>query len=129
MTTRVQRTLALWWLALALVLAPTLGRMHQVVHAQALAGGVGYVSAHAHVHADGAHAPAGAMDTAHALFNGHAGADCQVLDQQLLGGAPLVQALALPAALPAATPQARHHAAGGARWLASFQARGPPARA
>lgn len=122
MTGPLRVRLALWWLVLALVLAPTLGRMHQVVHAPALGGAV----AHTHAAAE----PAGdAVDAPHALFSGHAGSDCQLLDQQLLGGAPLTLALALPPALPDAAPVAQASLPAGARWLSPFQARGPPALA
>ncbi|RYF27043.1 MAG: hypothetical protein EOO33_05925 [Comamonadaceae bacterium] len=125
----------LWWLALvcALVLAPMLGRMHQVVHAPGLwaqGAAASWAATHAHPHAHTAvpaHAPAAASaDTPHALFASHAGADCQLLDQLLLASALLgslpAQAHALPGDAPVA-PTARPH---GTRRLAAFLARAPP---
>ncbi|MDA8456891.1 hypothetical protein M4R22_19200 [Acidovorax sp. GBBC 3334] len=128
------RAFAVWmWLALTLALAPALGRMHQVVHGAA-AGPAGVAAAamaqaahapgshagHAgHVH----HAPGGGLE---ALFAGHAGSDCNLLDQSLFGAA-LLPAL-LPAAAPAATPApvGRPETGIGARPQRTFLARAPP---
>lgn len=115
----LRRRLALAWLLLALVLAPTLGRMHQVLH---LPGGA---APQAHAHG----AERQAFDALHALFAGHGNADCQVLDQQTLVGPALGQGPALvqaepqrpPAAPPAATPAQRR--------AAPFHARAPPVSA
>lgn len=115
--------LGLAWLLLALVLAPMLGRMHQLLHMPG--GGVPQVLAHTH----GAASPGAArhaLDTLHALFSGHGNADCQVLDQQTLVGAALGQAPALqqeppqqpPASMPAPVP--------GTRAAIPFHARAPP---
>jgi hypothetical protein len=72
---QLRRHLALAWLLLALVLAPTLGRMHQIVH-----GVPAFAAGHAHAAGEGtAHQ---ALDTLHALFAGHSSADCQVLDRR-----------------------------------------------
>ncbi|WCM91151.1 hypothetical protein M5C99_11990 [Acidovorax sp. NCPPB 2350] len=118
---RRTRTLALWmWLAMALVLAPALGRVHQVVHgptagaAQAVdrAGGHG---GHAH--------PAGVLE---ALFTGHAGSDCHLLDQSLFGDA--LPPAPLPAPAPGAVPVPPSLPATGigARPSRTFLARAPP---
>lgn len=77
--------LALAWLVLALVAAPSLGRLHQVVHGDAL--DRVQASAHAHRHTK---ATAGA-EHSHGLIAqlvaGHAPADCLLLDQLALGDA------------------------------------------
>ncbi|WP_313075218.1 hypothetical protein [Melaminivora sp.] len=114
------RRFALGWLLLALVLAPALGRVHQIVH------GLGTTSAELAANA-GAHSPASrALDMLHALFAGHGSADCQVLDQQTLGGPTPAPLLALAHAAPQATPAASLAAAPVARRTAPFQARAPP---
>lgn len=134
------RALALWlWLTLAVAmsLAPALGRMHQVVHGPA-AQGMGAVAlplagpAHAARpeidqaavrHPPHAH-PAGMLE---ALFAGHAGSDCTLLDHSLFGAA-LLSAL-LPGAAPAAAPAPRGVPATGigARPPLTRLARAPPA--
>ena len=64
-----------WWLVCALVLAPALGRMHQVLHAPQL-----WEHASVH-HAEPAH-DHGLAD----LFGAHAASDCLALDQLTHGG-------------------------------------------
>ncbi len=119
---QLRRHLALAWLLLALVLAPTLGRMHQIVH-----GVPAFAAGHAHAAGEGtAHQ---ALDTLHALFAGHSSADCQVLDQQTLGGALLAQALPPVQASPQEPPAAPPAQAPALRRLAAFHARAPPLRA
>jgi len=114
------RRCALGWLLLALVLAPALGRMHQIVH------GLGTGGAQATAHTS-AHGSAGrALDTLHALFAGHGSADCQVLDQQTLGGPAPAPLLALAHAAPQPAPAAPLAAAPAPRRAAPFQARAPP---
>ncbi|GAA4334157.1 hypothetical protein GCM10023165_09830 [Variovorax defluvii] len=106
-------------LALALWLATTLGLMHRTLHGHALS-----------------HAPAaaaGQSETGHpvhglsALFGGHGSdADCRLYDQLSHGPAALcVPALMLPVQLPAATFLFLLGEAL-ARWVALFDARGPP---
>lgn len=134
------RALALWlWLALAaaMALAPALGRMHELVHGPA-AQGMGAVALPSAGPADAvrpgidraalrpsphAHA-AGMLD---ALFAGHAGSDCTLLDHSLFGAA-LLPAL-LPGAAPAAAPAPREVPATGigARPPRTRLARAPPA--
>lgn len=119
-----------WWLALALVLAPALGRMHGAVHVPqvATAGALAWaVSGDATADASAAHSPAvHAASGLLAAWDGHAQADCLVLDQ--LAHA-LESAAHAPLALPS-MPQQR--AASGARWhmhptaTAAFEARAPP---
>lgn len=101
-----------WWLAMALVVAPALGRMHEVLHAP------GLPHAHAANHAAG--------HDAHDLFGEHSALECLVLDQLGHGCdfSPCIALLAQtlpqaapiwstdPAALPAATTV--------------FEARAPP---
>lgn len=117
--------LALVWLVLALVAAPTLGRLHQVVHGGALDRVQAYTHAHTHTtdtastgHNDGLLAQ---------LVAGHAPADCLLLDQLALGDALHSAPLALPEATPT---QAQPHPPAGRTTLphsALFLARGPPA--
>lgn len=116
-TPLLRRRLALVWLLLALVLAPTLGRMHQVLHVPG--------SAAPQVHAHGGQA----FDTLHALFAGHGNADCQVLDQQTLVGAASGQAPALVQEQPQLPPAATPAAAPGTGGSAPFHARAPPLHA
>lgn len=115
---QLSRRLSLAWLLLALVLAPTLGRMHQVLHLPGTGG------AHAAAHSHGAGRQA--LDTLHALFAGHGGAGCQVLDQQTLVGAALGQAPAPAQALPQLAPVATPVVAPGTRSAVPFHARAPP---
>ena len=78
-----------WWLAVALVLAPALGRMHEVLHAPAL-------TAQAHVdsttHSHGVAA----------WFDGHDALACLVLDQLGNGATDTPTAMAASHVLPAA---------------------------
>ncbi|OUM03365.1 hypothetical protein [Variovorax sp. JS1663] len=107
-------------LAFALWLATTLGLMHRTLHGHAL------------LHAPAAVAGQGeAGDAGHglsALFGGHGSdADCRLYDQLSHGPAALcVPALMLPVQLPAATFLFLEGEAL-ARWVALFDARGPPA--
>lgn len=129
---------AFWWLALALVLAPALGRMHQVVHGLGDMG-PGQRMAQAVTAAGSADAAPAivvlrarqAMDVVHELFASHAGADCQLLDQQLLGGILPVAAHSAPLvyALPHALPACRAPVGTRARRLWACLARAPPAQA
>lgn len=107
-----------WWLALALVVAPALGRMHEVLHAPGLP--------LAHAALTSLSSSTGAPHDVHALFGDHSIQDCLAFDQLShgMGGdhthAVLVHILAHgkpvwntdPAALPVAD--------------ALFYARAPP---
>lgn len=117
--TPLRLRLALAWLLLALVLAPMLGRMHQVLHMPA---GVDH-SVHGHA------GQQQVVDALHALFAGHGDADCQVLDQQTLVGAALGQAPALLQAQPQLPPAGAPAPAPGTGGAAPFHARAPPLRA
>ena len=106
-------------LALALWLATTLGLVHRTLH--------GHAFSHAPAAAvqdEGRHAGHGLS----ALFDGHGSdADCRLYDQLSHGPAALcVPALMLPVLLPAATFLFLEGEAL-ARWVALFDARGPPA--
>lgn len=84
-SSRLQQRFAFWWLALALVLAPALGRMHQMVHApQALGMASASQASTAVGHADAAAAAVQGtgqiLDVPHGLFASHAGTDCLLLD-------------------------------------------------
>lgn len=115
-----------WLLALALVLASSLGHLHRVLHDPALAGGHGATQAHG---ADGhAHGHAGAHGLS-ALFAGHDDGDlqCRLYDQLAHGSAlPSVAAVLLPVVLPMAVFDFMQGEAL-ARWVLLFDARGPPA--
>ncbi|WOI45095.1 hypothetical protein [Acidovorax sp. BLS4] len=129
-----RQRIAVWWIAFALLLAPLLGRMHQVVHGGApglASASVSWPAGVAH-HATAPTAPDARPgqggDGLHALFAGHHGADCQLLDQLLLGGA-LLAALVLPAAHGAAqAPLPEHPSHTGTRQRSAFLARAPPAQ-
>lgn len=117
---RPRQGAALLWLLLALVWAPTLGRMHQVVHS-----GQG-----AHAHAEHAVAPSGgASQFLLPLLADHTPVDCLLLDQLSLADAALGAAQALPPPLPAALPAPWHATGTAPRHVALFHARGPPPRA
>lgn len=117
---RLRQGAGLLWLLLALAWAPTLGRMHQVVH-----GGQG-----AHAHAEHAVAPSGgASQFLLPLLADHTPVDCLLLDQLSLADAALGAAQALPPPLPTALPAPWHATGTAPRHVALFHARGPPPRA
>ncbi|MFN4118212.1 hypothetical protein [Acidovorax sp.] len=129
---RLGRTLALAWLLLALLWAPTLGRMHQAGHAPGLSAHAGthvHEPAAAHVDARSqadSHAHGGWLDHLWAHPAQGAAVDCLLLDQLTLGDVLHAAPLALPTAVPAPQPSPhRAHGPAGQR-LAQFQARGPP---
>lgn len=116
---------ALVWLVLALAWVPTVGRLHQIAHAQPLAqihAGHGKPAGVAQQHAS-AQAPGllGGFLSSHSLV------DCLLLDQLALGDALHSAAPALLPTLPALAPVATHAERVQARHVALFQARGPPA--
>lgn len=142
---RVTAKLALCWLLMAMVLAPTLGRLHQVVHAGALervhagSGGLAAPVQAAKSAAPAAAAVSPAFITGHPLaphglvslisllLPEHAPVDCLLLDQLALADALHCGAPALPFAVPAQAPPMRHARGRSAPHVALFQARGPPA--
>jgi hypothetical protein len=117
-------------LAVALWFAGTLGLMHSTLHVP------GLVHAHAGAHAlshatpqavqsDGAHGHATAHGIA-GLFGGHSDAECRLYDQLSHGSGALgVPTVVLPVLLPSAT-FAYLQGEAIARWVALFDARGPP---
>ena len=114
---RTRRVLchALLW---ALVLAPTLGQIHRVLH------GDGRV-VHTVAAAQGANeAPAQAWA---ALFFGHHASDCQMLDALGMADGPPSASLASVHPLPFAQPLVSTPAPIAAQRAAPFQARAPPA--
>ncbi len=117
-----QRRGGLWILVLALLVAPTLGFMHRVVH------GPHVEAAHEHL---AAQEHAAGCDHAHgwltALF-GHDEHDtgCRLYDQLGQGDSlPAVPALLLPLVLTSFLLR-RSQGLALARWRAQFDARGPP---
>ena len=122
---RLSAQAALAWLVLALVAAPTLGRLHQVVHADALERvHTGQVPTQAQVGA--APAAVHAHGLLQLLLAGHTPVDCLLLDQLALGDALHSASLALPAAVPAQAPPSLHAGHHATQHAAPFQARGPP---
>ena len=103
-----------WWLALALVVAPALGRMHEVLHAHELP------------QAQATMAESSSSLDAHALFGEHSPLECLALDQfcHAIDGCSSVdlQWHALPSSTPiwSADPAALPAA------TAVFLARAPP---
>lgn len=81
-----------WWLAMALVLAPALGRMHEVLHAPQLTQHI-QTTGHTHTHTH-AHGVA-------AWFDGHDALACQVIDQLGHGASAAPLAVAVFHPLPA----------------------------
>ena len=117
-----------WWLAMALVLAPALGRMHEVLHLpqhHTSATDIAHPLTTLASAADGGRAQAHALGLLTA-WDSHELADCLVLDQ--LGHALDTPAHALP--WPHAMPQHLAQPGAGWHWLpiptASFEARAPP---
>ena len=127
---RASARLLLWWLVLAMLMAPALGRIHQVVHPSvwsgaAASGAHAPTAGHAHVHR-------AATQDAHwllALFKGHSHSDCQLHDQLNAWASGPALGQNPPAALPQELPcqlEARTASAGSA---AFFDPRAPPAAA
>lgn len=137
------RRAALAWLLLALVLVPTVGQLHKVLHFAPYAG---QAHAAAALHLREADAPSRIAGTAageggtaalceedfaqalRRLLPQHTTADCQLLDQLALGQALHAVALVLPAALPPGAPAAPRHLGRMPRHAAAFHARAPPLR-
>lgn len=115
---------ALVWLVLALAWVPTLGRLHQIAHAQPLAqthAGHGAPAAQEQV------AAAQATEVLGGFLPNHSRVDCLLLDQLALGDALHGSAPVLLPPSPALAPVAVHAERVLARHVALFQARGPPA--
>lgn len=144
------RAVLAWVLAVALCLAGVLGQMHRVLHAPGLADAQAHGQAghpehdHPHHDCDHDHGPdfrhphGGGHGHAHAhtpheghggwlaLFGEHDEADCRLYDQA--SSDPALPGVAL-LALPVQLPMARLRGLAGdfiARWVALFDARGPP---
>lgn len=141
---------ALVWLLLALVVAPTLGRLHQVTHGstldqvhagqlllalqsptQAQAEGLGLPTpARPPTLATAPAEPAGAAPASPGLFGllagRHSAADCLLLDQLALGDALVSIPMVVPAPVLAQAPPAPPADRVGVRHITLFHARGPP---
>ncbi|SEA58173.1 hypothetical protein [Acidovorax soli] len=120
---------ALVWLLLALVIAPTVGRLHEVAHGgrsnTVHAGPAPQAAAH-HGGVAGAHAADTGTGLLQALWGDHAAPDCLLLDQLALGDALHSAPMALPAVVPVQARLAYHPEPVLLRWFTPFQARGPP---
>lgn len=125
------------WLLLALLVAPLVARMHQVVHVPGAGmGGATAVSAAwlpqaaaapNGVTPNGVAATHSVASAVLALFGHHGSLDCQALDQLAHGQAPLFHLPWLPAFWAAAVSQtALTQVRASQRWWAPW-ARGPPA--
>jgi len=114
---------ALAWLVLALVAAPTLGRLHQVVHADALER---IQAGRLVAGAESPPAPSSVGGLLLQLVGSHSSADCLLLDQLALGDALHSAPPALPPAMPVQAPLPPHAGRATAPHVALFQARGPP---
>lgn len=99
-----------WWLALALVVAPALGRMHEVLHAPGLPT----------AHADAGHG------AAHDLFGEHLALECLVFDQLGHGNDHVPAAVQMAHTAPQATPLWHPDPAAVSAAPAVFEARAPP---
>jgi hypothetical protein len=113
-------------LVVALWFAGSLGLVHRSLHVPGLAQTKATAVAHAgldhHHHHDDVNAPDGLAK----LFGDHSDADCRLYDQLSHGaGMPGVPMLVLPVLLPSAT-FAWLQGEALARWVALFDARGPP---
>ena len=145
------RRAALAWLLLALVLVPTVGQLHKVLHLAPHAGqgramavlrahgldargaAAGAVGVEAGAEAQGALSPGVAAASEEDFSQGlrrllpqHTAADCELLDQLALGQALHAAALVLPTALPLGAPAARPLVGRVVRHVAAFRARAPP---
>ena len=117
-------------LAVALWFAGTLGLMHSTLHVPGLVHA--HTGAHAladataqSAHPDGAHGHAVARGLA-GLFGNHSNAECRLYDQLSHGSGALgVPMMVLPVLMPSAT-FAYLQGEAIARWVALFDARGPP---
>ena len=117
-------------LMVALWFAGTLGLVHSTLHAPGLAHAHALADAQAQAQAktvnpDGAHAHAAPRGIA-GLFGDHSDAECRLYDQLSHGSGALgVPTVVLPVLLPTAT-FAYLQGEAIARWVALFDARGPP---
>ncbi|MGA0569566.1 hypothetical protein ACO2Q9_02475 [Variovorax sp. VNK109] len=114
---QVARLTGVWWLALALVVAPWLGQVHGALHAKHAPRAVQAVAGqHSH--------PAHGLE---ALFGDHGQtSECRLYDQLGHGDLlPCVPAVALPV-VPPAFVLAFLQGEAVARFAALFEARGPP---
>lgn len=127
---RLQRTrLLLCWLALAMLLAPALGRIHQVVHPAVGQGAVFHVHA---APASASQADADPHAPGHwllALFFGHGHSDCQLHDQLNAWAGPPIAGPPLSAGLSTELPRHVEVQTASAGSAAFFDPRAPPAAA
>ena len=111
----------LWWLVLALALAPVLGQMHRVLHGghalTVLAGATVQQTISTEGRVDGGLS---------ALFTVHSRADCLWLDSVTLGDGPTSVAVALVHIAPTTVPEAGTDWQSMAHPLWAFEARAPP---
>lgn len=132
----VVRRVAMAWLLLALVVVPTLGRLHHLVHGGALdqvqAGLLAAPSSLPGQQAwDAASTAQSAATTGHRLWlpyllAHHAPVDCLLLDQLALGDALHATPLAMPAGDAPQPPPLHAPGRASTPYIALFHARGPP---
>lgn len=119
----------LWALVLAMLLAPALGRVHQVLHPAALPGPAAQMLGSGAAAKPGAAGDSAAGHWLLALFAGHDHKECLLLDQLSAWAGPPAAAPQLPAALPQEPPAQVHVRIAGGGSAAYFDARAPPAAA
>ena len=105
-----------WWLALALVVAPALGRMHEVLHASGLP----------HANSAVLNNQSHAGHVVHDLFGEHSVLECLALDQLSHGADGHFSAPIALHALPFSTPVWSTDPAVLPSASALFEARAPP---
>lgn len=116
----------LCWLVLAMLLAPTLGRIHQVLHPAEWQG----AGAAAHVHVVQGPAGESAADNwLLALFAGHSHSDCQLHDQLNAWAGPPMAGQPLPHGLPEELPRHGREQGASTGCAAFFDPRAPPTAA
>lgn len=118
---RLRQGAGLLWLLLALVWAPTLGRLHQAVHGAPQA--LHHQAEHSAASADGA------RQFLLPLLAHHTPVDCLLFDQLALADTALGATQALPPAAPAVLRSPWQAAGMAVRHVVLFHARGPPPQA
>lgn len=120
---RLRARALLWWLVLAMLLAPALGRIHQVLHPPAW----NQTQWQPGVAVQGDAGAGRAVPWLLALFSGHGHGDCQLHDQLNAWASPPAAGPSLPAALPQQPPRQVEGRTASAGSAAFFDPRAPPA--
>lgn len=122
----LRRAFLLCWLLLALVLAPALGLVHGVLHGSAGHAPIPHSHATSGMEDNKQSASQGVEGLVEQLLPAHESADCRLYDQQAHGDtAPGMLMLVLPY-VPIGFIVRDQAGQGMARFVALFDARGPP---